>query len=182
MDRVMECRTSRPKTLGLAALAALMTGLAALVVRLPLAAKTTPMNAGSANAVGVAGVLFFGTALALTLSRLTSKEPFVTIGDEGFRIRGAVGLVPWEAMVSVWVAVANGTGFVSIELEEPDAFLQKLKPSARWLARFAHALAFGRIAVCFRGLSPGLREAWEFMRTVPAARERMIGDGRGAWL
>lgn len=117
MDRVMECRTSRPKTLGLAALAALMTGLAALVVRLPLAAKTTPMNAGSANAVGVAGVLFFGTALALTLSRLTSKEPFVTIGDEGIRIRGAVGLVPWEAMVSVWVAVANGTGFVSIELE-----------------------------------------------------------------
>lgn len=125
------------------------------------------------QAVGWVGVLFFGLCLVAWAARLMRGGPQVRIDNDGIEDRRlAVGVVPWGDVSSIYVGVVRSTKFLCVDVADPDAFLLRLRPWRRWLARRSMAMGFPPLSISFIDLSPGLRDVCAYL----AAEGRMKDD------
>ena len=147
---VVECFSSRAKVFGL------VVGSCAMVA---CGIFCTRMHGLLPQLAGWIGVALFGLCLLAWTTRLLRHGPQVRIDDKGVDDRRlGAGVVPWREITSIYVGAVRSTKFLCVEVADPDAFLSRLGPWKRWLARRSMAMGFPTFTVSFVDLSPGLRE------------------------
>ena len=153
----MRCYTSVPKTLGLAVLGVLMMAMSYLL---------TQSSDLFHKAIGWLGVAFFGAALLAILFQLFRRRPTVIIDDSGVMdTRLGVGYIAWEDIASISVADIHRQRFISLWLRDEAKFLSRTSRSKRLLRRANRALGFSPFSLSFAGLSPGLNEVYDVLRS-----------------
>lgn len=113
------------------------------------------------------GFILFGVLTFLALQRLVDSTPVVRIGAPGISdARLRVGLVPWDKVDAVELLPAQA----SLRVTVTDAELAALGvPRPRFfhlLVPSAHAVpGSSGITIAFKGLVPGVDEAWDYICT-----------------
>jgi len=153
----MEFRTSIPRTLGLAGLAVLMI----------LAGYDAARNAsGYIQAAGWLGTPFAGLALVVILLQLFRRSPTVVIDDSGVLDRRlGVGLIPWQDISSVSITQISNQRFISLWLRDDERYRSRASPWRRGAIRLSQRMGFSPFKMQFRGLTPGLEDAYAILRS-----------------
>jgi hypothetical protein len=152
----MECRTSIPRTLGLAGLAVLMMAAGYVSARIGI---------GLIQAVGWFGVAFFVLCFLAILLQLFRRGPTVVIDELGvFDQRMGIGRIPWGDIASVSIAQVRRQRFISLWLRNEELYLSQVPNWRRGVAAANRALGFSPFCMSFAGLTPGLDEAYARLR------------------
>lgn len=96
--------------------------------------------------VGILSLLMFGAGLIGGISLLSNSEPGLRLDSHGFEFLGTkikTGPIAWAEVKDYCIVEIFGQKFISIRLKDPEAFLNRLGPTARTLARANMAEEFG---------------------------------------
>ena len=146
----MECRASPIRTLGLLALDALLLAASAVCLL-----RDEPL----AQLAGLAGLLLFGFAGLLLLTKGFRRAPVVVIDERGIEDRRlGCGVIPWAEIRSIHVRELRSSRFLGLELVDEERYLARLSRWRRVLARGNRKLGFAAFSIGFTGLKPGLDE------------------------
>lgn len=154
----MECTPSRPRQLGLLAAAAALLGACYVCVFL----HRGPI----ATVAGWFGFVFFGLVSVKIAVDMLRPGTRVIVNDEGIEDRRLrIGVVPWEEITAIELRWMGSAKFLCVEVLDPDKYVARM-PLHVWLATRANAL-LGQppLTIAFGGLSPGIREVWEYVKT-----------------
>jgi hypothetical protein len=151
----MECHTSKLKLLGLLGLTCVLVGVSWFCTTLPdLVARVA----------GWIGVGFFGLGFIAIPVMWFRTGPQIVINDEGIEDRRLkIGMIPWEDIRSLSLGSVNSTTFLCIEVIDPEKYLSRLPRWKRSLAKANTALGFPALTIGFSGLSPGVKEVWQYL-------------------
>ncbi len=117
------------------------------------------------KAIGIFGALFFGYALFLIAKQLLKKSPLLVFDKDGIHsFAMEYGTIPWSEIHSISVGTVNGQTFLSVHVENPEPFLQRLPQVRQALARSNMAIGFSPISIGLQGMTPGLNEAKGYLR------------------
>lgn len=154
----MNCYTSIPKTLGLLLLALVMCGVSYFAATI---------SNGFAAGISWFGLVFFGAAALVIGAQLVSRKPAVMIDHEGISVaRLGNSRVTWQQVTGVSLMSLSSNTFLCISLSDEDAFVSRLGPVARLMIHGNRSLGFPALMVSFRGLTPGVDEAYAYIQTV----------------
>jgi hypothetical protein len=152
----MECRTSIPRTLGMAGLGVLMI-LASYYV-----ARTA---SGLTQGAGWFGVVFFACGLVVILVQLFRRGPIVVLDESGvFDRRLGVGRIPWQDISSVSVTQIRSQRFISLWLRNEEEYLSRFPGWKSTLGRASEKIGYSPFLLSLAGLTPGLDEAYAYIR------------------
>ena len=171
----MECRTDPVKYVGLLFGALLM--MAACYVCVFLHGGTI------ATVAGWFGFVFFGFAFLKILWDLLRPATKVIISDDGIEDRRwRVGVVPWAEITAIDLRRMGSAKFLCLEVRDPNKYIARMTGFRRLCVWANGLLGYPPITVTFTGLSPSIKEAWEYIKTThpPLAIEERAGGARSA--
>lgn len=151
----MECFTSMTKTIGL------FLAVLALVL---VSAFCTMIPRATAQIAGWAGVAFFGVGLLAMIWQLFRSAPIVVLDDRGIRDFRSSVFIEWAAIESVWVGDFQTHRFLFVQAHDEEKVLAQMTVFRRLVAKANRGLGYPPIAISFAGLSPGLEEAWAYIK------------------
>lgn len=153
----MVCNLSKIKTVPL-----ILLVLAALAISYFI----TTLDRLRAQVWGWVGLCFFGVCLIMVIMRLFHKGPALAISEKGIEdFRTKWGLIPWTDIDHVKISVLQSTRYICIEVTDPKAYLAKLPAWQRSLKASNASVDFSMIDINFGGLTPGLDEVWNYIKT-----------------
>lgn len=154
----MECAPSRPRLLGLLAAAAALLGACYVCVFL----HRGPI----ATTAGWFGFVFFGLVFIKIAVDMLRPGARVIVNDEGIEDRRLkIGVVLWEEITAIELRWMGSAKFLCVEVLDPGKYVARM-PLHVWLATRANALLdYPPITITFAGLSPGINQVWEYIKT-----------------
>ena len=115
---------------------------------------------------------FFGACAAVFVWQMMQSGPRLTISDDGIHDRSlGVGTIAWGDVLDARPTSSGGQPFVSLDLRNPEAYLQRLGASKRKLAGASKAFGFSDLSLNLgglRGADPA--EIAEIVRSHASAR------------
>lgn len=148
---VIQIETSASRTLGLVALAVLMTALSA--------ASALDMFPGEPigivnRAIGAVGVIFFGLGTIVWLWRqFNSRGPVLTISAEGIRdLRIAPETIPWRAIRKIYTWEYSGQRILVLDVDPETERTLHLSFIARWTRGANRKLGADGLCIAAHGL------------------------------
>jgi hypothetical protein len=152
----MSCYTSIPKLLGLFVLGAVMVAASWFCTTVPVL---------EAPLWGWIGVVFFGGCMVIMAARLFMRGPIVVLDQVGILDRRvSPDVILWSDILSVRIVTLRNQRWLGVEMKDPASFRSRLPKASRWLARANEHMGFNAFNVGFAGISPGVDEAWNYIR------------------
>jgi hypothetical protein len=117
------------------------------------------------EAVGWIGVVFFGLCTLPILSQLFRSGPTIVIDDTGvLDRRWGVGRIAWEDIASVSITQGKRQRSISLWLRNESEYLGRLSTIRASLRHVSAKMGYSPFLMTFRGLTPGLEEAYARLR------------------
>jgi hypothetical protein len=152
----MNCYVSPIKTAGLLFLAVLMTAMSYFV---------GTQGSGQNAWLSWVGVLFFGLGIVILGRRLFIQSPVVIINGGGLtETRLGPNPITWEQIDAVSIGEIRAARFLCLWLKDEADFIRSLSDTQAALARANLAFGFPAVAISFEGITPGLDDAYAFVR------------------
>jgi hypothetical protein len=152
----LELEISKVRLIGLLGLTCVMVATSYFCTTLPQL---------TARIVGWAGVCFFSLGFVVVPKQLFKRGPQVVIDERGIEDRRAkLGLIEWIDVTSLTVGEIHAQKFLSIEVSNPQKYLERLSNAGRIAAQANRALGFSEITIGFSGLSHSADEVMRFIR------------------
>ena len=154
----MQCAISRVRLLGFLALAALMFGACYICVFL---------HGGLiATVAGWFGFVFIGLVFVKIVVDMLRPGTRVIVSDEGIEDRRLrIGVVPWEEITAIELRWMGSAKFLCVEVLNPDKYVARMPLHVRLATRANALLGYPPIMMTFAGLSPGISEVGEYIKT-----------------
>jgi len=161
----MKCYTSKWKLVGLLLLTFVMVGISYYC---------TTFSGPAPRMAGWIGVAFFGLGFVAFPVMMFRSGPQVITGDEGIEDRRLkVGVIRWKDIHSLSIGSVHSTKFLCIKLNNPQEYLDQMPVWKRLLAKVNKAMGFDDLLVSFSGLTPGIDEAWQFLKKSSFSRKML---------
>jgi hypothetical protein len=130
-------RRDKPKLLFLAFGQAMFVALGVCLVVF-IIRKGTPFPAIFLVAVGVVDIVWFGSALVWSVTRLFDAKPALIIDSEGIVDNVsvlAVGRIPWQEITGIEVCQFSAKPYLAVHVEDFAKYVRRAGPLRRWFAR-----------------------------------------------
>ncbi len=101
----------------------------------------------------------------MVILSLFKKGPALAVNENGIEdFRAKWGLIPWTDIVYVKIGSIQGSRFLFVEVDDPNAYLSKVPAWQRALKDSNKSLGFPLIDINLNTLKPGLDEVWNYIK------------------
>jgi len=129
MDSIT-ANNSRWKYVGLAAMCVPFVVIGGLMLMFPRSGEWKETLAGWS------GVIFFGFGLIIFLRQIFDLRPRIVVDEKGIFDRTlSVGVIEWQDVEHAYLNSVVGNPFISLVLNDPEKYLERVTNSKRKLAR-----------------------------------------------
>ena len=96
--------------------------------------------------------------LFIIIPKFFEKEPHLIIDEKGITdFRWEYGLIPWEDIEAVWIALPRRTRSIAIRFRNPERYLQQMSSFQRLTGRIVE----GHFALNSGHLNASLSDVWD---------------------
>lgn len=93
---------------------------------------------------GIAGIVFFGIGFFVLLYQVLDRRPRIVIGEKGVFDRTLrLGTIDWEDIEAVELKSVFSTNFITLQLVNPEKYLEKLSNTSKRITILNKKLGFG---------------------------------------
>ena len=92
--------------------------------------------------IGGFGIVFFGACTVLIFARAFNPKPVLTVTSDGIDL-WRHPFIPWEELAAIEVAPSSGEIFLVFDVTDPEAYIARMSPFARRLAKINQHLMPG---------------------------------------
>lgn len=108
-------------------------------------------------AIGAFGVLFFGACTVLIFASALNPKPVLAVTERGIDI-WRHPFISWEELTAIEVSTSAGEVFLVFDVTDPDAYVARMSPISRRLAKMNQTLMPGVAFLSARTLPEPVKE------------------------
>lgn len=106
------------------------------------------------RAIALFAVLFFGACFVISLKGIGSKDPVLIVDEQGITDRSTAsspGFIPWKDIKNISSLKTNGVSFISISLNNEEAYMEKLSAKNRLIIKANKMLGYKAVQISLAG-------------------------------